>query len=100
MRRTEPPKPLNKMSSKAQKELKIWLAIKNLRIILLQRKLGYLPCEYCGNKIINGSELYRPEGHHNNHNRRDNTLDNCRILHRMCNQVIEDKNIKDVPSML
>jgi len=93
-------KGLNKMSSKTKDELKIWKDTKLQRIQLLIDKYEYIPCEYCGKPIIGGSEIFCLEGHHNSHDRRDCSFDNCRILHRICNQQIEDLNIKDVPSML
>jgi hypothetical protein len=93
-------KPINKMSQLTISELKEWHLITNARKTALQDKYDYIPCEYCKERIILWSELYCAEGHHNNHNRRDNTYDNCRILHRVCNQQIEDLNVKDVPSLL
>jgi len=93
-------KGLNRMSDKAKEELKIWLQIVFERKDKLMEKFGYIPCEYCHQTIQSGHDLFRAEGHHNNHNRRDNTFGNCRILHRVCNQLIEDKNIRDVPSLL
>lgn len=91
---------LRKMSSRTKLEMAIWRTVKEARILALESKLGYIPCEYCGKVIINESELWCAEGHHNDHNRRHNFPNNCRILHRICNQQIEDRNIKDVPSLL
>ncbi len=89
-------KGINKMSDKAKDELKIWLKVMAERIRQLQEKFGYLPCENC-KKTIGGM----PEAHHNNHNRRDCSFSNCRITDAYCNRiVIEDNNIKDVPSLL
>ncbi len=93
-------KGLNRMSDKAKAELKAWLEIKEARINALRDAFRYVPCEYCHQPINYNSELFYPEAHHNNGNRRDNSASNCRVLHRYCNQVIEDKNIKDVPSLL
>jgi hypothetical protein len=94
-------KPINKMSDKAKIELRIWMAIKKERIRLLLEKYGYVPCEYCKLKTSADSEITLPEAHHNDQNRRNNTPENCRILHRHCNQLIEDKGIKSlVPSLL
>lgn len=93
-------KGINKMSDKAKEELKIWLKVKAERIRQLQEKFGYIPCEFCHQRIDSNSELYKAEGHHNNFNRRENTLGNCRVLHRVCNQLVSDNNIKDVPSLL
>jgi hypothetical protein len=106
MKRTIPQIPLrrkkglNRMSVKAKGELKAWLKIKTERMLLLREKFSYLPCEYCHRRINEHSELYCAEGHHNNGNRRQNDFQNRRIVHRVCNQIIEDKNIKDIPSML
>lgn len=98
-------KGLNKMSDKAKAELRVWLKIKAERIRKLLDKFGYIPCEYCHSikktdSIVTQSEILCAEAHHNNGNRRDNTERNCRIVHRLCNQLIEDENIKDVPSLL
>ncbi len=93
-------KGLNGMSDRAKEELKVWSKVVSERKDKLLEKFGYIPCEYCHQWINSNSELYKAEGHHNNHNRRDNTFENCRILHRVCNQLIEDKNVKDVPSLL
>lgn len=111
-KRTSPRKPLRrvtplrrttalkKMSKRAKLELTLWRIVRKARMLALAQKYGYLPCEYCHKPIDTSSELYCPEGHHNNHNRRDNSPRNCRILHRVCNQTIEDLNVKDVPSLL
>jgi len=94
-------KPLNKMSNRAKQELKIWMGIKKERINQLIDKFGFVPCEHCMQPTTyNGSELNYPEAHHNDHNRRNNTFENCRILHRVCNQQIEIEHVKDVPSLL
>lgn len=91
---------LKPMSDRAKAELKIWRKVLARREELPAEKYGFVPCEYCQVPIHETSELYCAEGHHNNHNRRDNTLENCRITHRVCNQLIEVRHIKDVPSML
>ncbi len=93
-------KGISKMSNRAKDELTIWMVIKHDRMMALLRKFGFIPCEYCKESVNTNSELYCPEAHHNNHDRRDNSFQNARILHRVCNQLIEDKNIKDVPSLL
>ena len=106
MRRTIPQLPLkrrkglNKMSIRAHTELEIWLAVKEARMFVLQDRFGYIPCEYCQKPINYSSELFYPEGHHLDHNRRHNEPTNCRIVHRACNQFIEDKNVRDVVSLL
>ncbi len=96
---TKKRKPLKMMSKKAKMELKIWTAVKKERVKLLEAKFYYVPCELCG-KPISWEGQKTLEGHHSDHDRRNNELDNCRILHRVCNQRIEDENIKDVPSLL
>ena len=89
---------LAQQSKRAKKEAVIWGRVKKERIERLRDKFGYVPCEYCFGKV--GVGLLTPEGHHNNHRRRDNSAANCRILHRYCNQKIEDLNVKDVLSLL
>ena len=93
-------KGLTRMSDKAKSELSLWMDIKRERIQKLQDKYGYVPCEKCLQHIIAGSELYCAEAHHNNHDRRDNSPQNCRILHRVCNQLVEVENIRDIASLL
>jgi hypothetical protein len=91
-------KPLNKVSKKQAKENALWAKIKRERIKLLLNKYGILYCENCL-RVLSASNMI--EGHHNNHNRRDNSLLNCRIVCHECNYyTIEDNNIKDVPSLL
>ena len=91
---------LKQMSVKTKAELEVWQQVKIIRMIALQRQYDYIPCEYCFKSVVKGHPFFYPEGHHNNHNRRINTLENCRILHRVCNQWLEDNNIRDVPSLL
>jgi hypothetical protein len=95
-------KGLNRMSNRAKVELEVWLRIKRERMQKLLDKFGYVPCELCMKRVGNiYSERERAEAHHNNHNRRQNEAWNCRILHAYCNRiVVEDNNIKDVPSLL
>ncbi len=93
-------KRINKMSDMAKIEMAIWEAVKKERMAALQEKYRYVPCELCLGATNTSSELWVPEAHHLDGNRRHNLSSNCRILHRVCNQRIEDKNIKDVPSLL
>ncbi len=88
------------MSKKAKIELKITQAIKKERMRLLKEKFGIVPCELCKIATVPHSLLLKAEYHHNDHDRRNNTLENCRILHRTCNQRVEDENIKNVKSLL
>ncbi len=90
-------KGLNKVSEKQAKENAEWSKVKAERIDKLIDKFGYLLCELCKRKI----ERFEAEGHHNSHDRRDNTPKNCRITCHICNcYTIEDEHIKDVPSLL
>jgi hypothetical protein len=101
-KRTEPRKPLRRVAIKktptkrARAEMKAWRAVKEERLQKMVDKFGYPKCEYCLKPIIMASI----EGHHNNHDRRENTLTNCRIVHSWCNVAIEDHNVRDVPSLL
>ena len=95
LKRTSKLKP---QSKRAKEELKIWLGVKKERIERIREKFGYLICEYCLKPIREGDEI---DGHHNNHRRRENDFGNCRITHAYCNRIlIEDNNIKNVPSLL
>ncbi len=112
MTRQSPPKPLkrktplkarkglNKMSDKAKDELKVWLKVKAERIQQLLDKFGYIPCEYCKGYILDNHPLFQADAHHLDKNRRNNILENCRIVHRFCHRIITDTNIKDAPSLL
>lgn len=86
---------LKPQSKRAKDEMKIWSGVKKEREQLLRGKFGYLPCEWCKKAILNGYH-----GHHNDHDRRNNTLGNARLLEFACHSFVEDNNIKDVPSLL
>ncbi len=88
--------PLRKVSKKQAKENALWSKIKKERRDLLIAKFGYLPCEWCKTRIV----LNHPDLHHNDRNRRNNTLTNARVLHRLCHTFVTDNNIKDVPDLL
>jgi RNase P subunit RPR2 len=89
---------LKSMSARAREESKVWKEVVRRRVQALNDKFGFLICEHCGWPITEGSQL---DGHHNDHNRRNNTFENCRICHPGCNRyAIEDGNVKDVPSLL
>jgi len=95
MRRTA----LAQQSKRAKKEAIIWSRVKKERMERLREKFGYVLCEYCFGKV--GVGMLAPEGHHNDKNRRNNSDPrNCRILHRYCNQRIEDINVRGIPSLL
>ncbi len=112
MRRTEPQKPrkrttglkakkgLRKMSARVVEESRVWLQVKVDRMLKLRQKYGYIPCEICRKEITDSSELFIADAHHLNRNRRKNTLDECRILHRVCHSMVHDKNVREVPSLL
>lgn len=90
--------PLNKVSKKQKIKNDLWVKIKQERIELLIKKYGFLICEYCGTPIQE-SEII--DGHHNDRNRNNNTLQNCRIVQRFpCHRYITDENVKDVPDLL
>lgn len=94
-------KGLNKQSKRAKVEMKTWIQIKKERMANLNEKFGYVPCEYCKIATDPTYPMYIPEAHHNDQNRRNCVPENARILHKYCNQLIEDKNIKGlVPSLL
>ncbi len=93
-------KGLNRMSDKAKEELAIWIRVKTKRMLKLQEKFGFVPCEYCHSAIEPNSYSYYAEGHHLDRNRRHNCLTNCRLLHAICHTFIHDHNIKDIPSLL
>jgi hypothetical protein len=89
--------PLKICSDKQAILNKLWAKIKKQRIELLIEKYGYLPDEYTGEDITNA---YIIDGHHNNHNRKDNFLWNCRILKRLSHITVTDNNVKDVKDWL
>lgn len=92
--------PLKKISHKAQIEYRQWFKIKIQRMKLLEEKYGYIPCEYCKRTISYSSGLHAPDPHHNDWDRRNNTLENCRIVGRVCHSKVHKENIRDVPSLL
>lgn len=85
---------IRKISPQQAKEYREWTKVKKERCALLLERYEYIPCEWC-----KGDVRY-PDGHHVNHDRRNNTLENCRVVHRACHRKIEDGNIKDIPSLL
>ncbi len=88
---------LKAISKKQAEENKIWAKVKKERINRIIDKIGFLVCEYCHKPL----DPKVAEGHHNDHNRRNNTFQNQRILCHVCNcYTVEDNNIKDVPSIL
>jgi hypothetical protein len=90
-------KGINNLSDRAKKEMVIWRKLKLERAELMRAKFDCVICEYCKRMII---YLELTEGHHNNHNRRQNEPWNLRLVHSWCNIAIEDNNVKDVPSLL
>ena len=89
--------PLKPISDKAKLEYQVWIGVKRERVKLLIDKFGFLICEFCKKPITYG-QVY--DGHHFNRNRRDNTLENQRIVHRIpCHGTITDNNIS-VESLL
>ncbi len=95
--------PMKRMSVKAQCELEVWMKVKRERIEKLIAKFDFVPCEYCHKAIAANVEdgMMYSDAHHNNHDRRDNSLGNQRICHPYCNRIaIEDNYVKDVPSLL
>ncbi len=94
-------KGLKPMSDKAKAENKVWQKIKKERMEALREKFGFVPCELCLKPTNSASEIDYPEAHHENGKRRgeNNNPANCRILHRTCNQWLEE-NFRSVPSLL
>lgn len=92
-----PGKAVLRVSLKAIKEGEIWRKVKEARIDKLKERYDYLPCEWCKVAISHGMT---PEGHHNDRNRRHNTLGNCRIVHSGCHRYVTDHNVRDVPDLL
>lgn len=89
---------LKKVSEKQKIKNALWSKIKQERIGLLIAKYGFLICEYCGKPI---QEKDIVDGHHNDRNRNNNTLQNCRIVQRFpCHRYITDENINDVTDLL
>ncbi len=87
--------PLRQTSKKQAKENRIWSKVKLKRMEQLMEKFDYIPCEYCKRHASGFAD-----GHHNNGIRRENTFENCRIVHRLCHSTIHDKNVMDVRSLL
>jgi phage replication O-like protein O len=75
---------------------KLWSLIKEQRISSLLAKYKYLPCEYCSEHISNSLI----DAHHNDWNRNNNTMNNCRITHRHCHYKITTEHINNVTDYL
>lgn len=89
-------KPLKFMSKKQAQKIRSWRKVVANRIERMIDEFGCVLCEYCL-KQVDESEV---QGHHNDHDRNNNTPENCRLTHEFCNTAIEDNNVKDVPSLL
>jgi hypothetical protein len=87
---------LRLVSKKQSLRLKNWREVTEERRTLLRQKFGYLPCECCGEGIVNEPG----EGHHNDRNRANNTLKNCRILKHDHHDYVTHHNIRSVPDLL
>ena len=85
---------MKKVSDTQTKKLRLWAKVKKARIAALKIKYGYLPCEW-------GKEtIHRGDPHHNDGDRNNNVLSNCRIVCRFHHDYITDNNVRDVPDML
>lgn len=73
-----------------------WRKVKHFRANDIAARYGFVICEYCGRPHWN-NELGQFDAHHIDHNRRNNTLTNCYIVHRVCHREIHDKGIKVKP---
>ncbi len=89
-------KPINKVSKKQAGKIRTWSGIKIDRIEMMIDQFGCVLCEYC----LKSLDESIAEGHHNDHDRNNNTPGNCRLVHPQCNTAIEDNNVKDVKSLL
>ncbi len=88
---------LKMVSVKQQAKNKEWRVIFGKRVAYLVRKYDMAICEYCGKTGVfyqgKHDDLMGLDPHHINHNRNNNTPENCHVTHRLCHGKIEDNNI-------
>jgi len=84
---------LRKTSDKQKVKLALWHDVTMERAYQLNKKYGRPICEYCG-KRGGSAQLYALAGHHIDHNRNNNTIENCYLVHYSCHSYIHDKNVK------
>jgi hypothetical protein len=81
---------LKPISEKQKERLKLWEQIRLERIKELVAERGYAYCEECN---LWGFAEGFPEhfkylvAHHRDGNRRNNTKENCQIIHRVCHSL-------------
>jgi len=84
---------INKVSKKQASKLRLWAKVKARRMADLEKAYGCVICEYCG-QSRNVGELWQFDPHHIDHNRNNNTYENCYIVHRCHHSYIHDHNIR------
>ncbi len=84
---------INQKSPQQIEKDKDWRKSKHARAIAIAKIYGVVICEYCGTPAW-GNDLGILDGHHIDHDRSNNTEQNCYICHRICHSTIEDKRIK------
>lgn len=83
-----------KLKSDKQKQRDVeWHKAKYSKCVFLENIYGAPICEYCGRPSW-GNEFGILDAHHLDHNRRNNTKENCYICHRVCHGKITDNNLK------
>ncbi len=84
------------ISKRQAVKLSEWAEITRGRADLLRRKYGFVPCEY--EPALRA--LHKWDGHHNDRDRNNNTLENCRCICRKHHTHVTDNNVRNVPDLL
>ena len=87
--------PLRKITPKTADRNQIWKEICLWRINWIVALVGYLICEWCGERGSLDSESFIGVwGHHKNGDRNDTNLGNCYICHTAtCHHFIQENHI-------
>ena len=88
--------PLRKMSERQKARNEEWARVKQARIEYLIRVYGFPICEWSGERgnLDDPESLHFLDAHHIDHNRGNNTFENCYIVKRIYHTFITDNSIK------
>lgn len=86
---------MKQVSKKQAQENALWDKIGKIRDSQITEKYGFLMDEWKGKRMY--GEI---EHHHNDRDRSNNTLENCRTVSSRSHRHITDNNVRDVPDRL
>ncbi len=86
---------MKRISKKQIARADTWAKVCAIRDDLITRKYGFLMDEWTGKRIYGGVEH-----HHNDRDRSNNTLENCRTVSGKSHKHVTDNNVREVPDRL